>query len=223
MNNFKRELIILAILFVVMCAVSGYFLIQMEKAGVEKVPIHWNIHNEPDNFAPPLIAALIGPATILLMMIATWSLARKKYSGPEKRSVKFIILLVASAMVFFNWVALKAASGYGSGEGFDISLVHVALGLVFVLIGNQLGKLPQSHWVGIRIPATLNNEEVWNRVHRKSGRLMVISGLFVLIAAFFGQNNWTWVFYIPLFVSLIVIIFILPAVEKRRLENENKK
>jgi len=220
MNNFRRELIILGVLFVVMCAVSGYFYIQMENSGVDKVPIHWNVHNQPDNFAPPIIAALIGPAVILLMIFAAWSMANKKYSDPEKRSVKFIILLVASVFVFLNWVALKAASGYGTGEGFDISLIHIGLGLVFVLIGNQLGKLPQSHWVGIRVPATLNNEEVWNRVHRKSGRLMVISGLLVLVAAFFGPRNWTWVFYIPLFISMIVIIFVLPSFEKKKLDKE---
>ena len=223
MNKFKRELAILAILLVAMSAISVFYYGEMKDAGIDKVPIHWNVHNEPDHFASPLIACLIGPAVIVLMMTATQGMSRKEYSKGEIKTTRFVILLVASVMVFLNWVTLKSALGYSMGKGFDLSMLHLLLGLLFVLIGNQFGKMPYSRWMGIRVPATLENEEVWNRVHQKSGKLMVISVAFVLAAVFVGNAPWVWVFYIPLFFSMITMIFILPAIEKRRLGNEEKQ
>lgn len=220
MNKFKRELAILAVLLVVMSAISIYFYGELKATGVEKVPIHWNVHNEPDNFATPWLACLIGPAVIGLIMIATASMSRKNYSDSEIKTVRFVILLIASVMVFLNWVALKSALGYSSGGAFDLSMLHLGLGLLFVLIGNQFGKMPYSRWIGIRVPATLGNEEVWNRVHRRSGRFMVLSGVSMIVAAFVGNAPWVWVFYLPLFVSLIIMIFILPAVVKKQVESE---
>jgi len=220
MNKFKRELAILAVLLIAVSAISIFYYGKMMDAGVEKVPIHWNINNEPDNFASPFVACLFGPGTILLIMLSTFAMSRKEYSKSEKRSTRFVILLVASFLVFINWVALKSALGYVSDAGFDMSALHLGLGLMFILLGNQLGKLPYSRWVGIRVPATLNNEEVWNRVHRKSGKYMVISGAFVLAATFIGDKPWAIFFYIPLMISLILMIFIIPAIEKKKVEED---
>jgi uncharacterized membrane protein len=221
MNKFKRELIILSILLLIASAISMYFYVKISEVGIDKVPIHWNINNEPNHFASPLVAGLFGPATIILMMIASFNLSRKNFSKSEKRSSGFVILLVASFLVFINWIALKAALGYASNEGLDASMFHLALGLMFILIGNQFGKLPYSRWIGVRVPATLNNEEVWNRVHRKSGRWMVVSGMFVTSSIFLGDRPGVVFFYIPLFVSLILMIFVLPPLEKKSVEEGN--
>lgn len=222
MNKFKKELIVLAVFLVAISAISIFYYGEFKEAGVDKVPIHWNINNEPDNFASPLIACLIGPAVIILMMFATLGMSRKEYSKNEKKSTRFVILVIAAAMVFINWVAMRSALGYTGDEGFDFSMLHLGLGLLFVLIGNQFGKMTPSRWIGIRVPATLNNEEVWNRVHRKSGRLMVLSGVCVMAAVFMGDKPIALFFYIPLLLSLIVMIFVLPAMEKKKVEEELK-
>ena len=206
MQKCKSELLILTVFLIVMSAISIYFWGEFEKSGVEQVPIHWNINNQPDNFASPLVACLLGPVTIILIILATFGMSRKGYSNSEKKSTRFVILFVAALMVFINWVALKSAAGYVNEEGFDMSMLHLGLGLLFILMGNQFGKLPRSHWVGIRVPATLNNEEVWNRVHRRSGKLMVLSGVFVLLAAFLKDTSVTVFFYIPFFISLILMV-----------------
>ena len=222
MNKFKRELIILVILFFVTSAISIYFYGEMKENGVERVPIHWNIQNEPDNFASPVVACLFGPLAIVFIMIATIAMGRKTYSKPEKKSTRFVILLIAAFLVFINWIALKSALGYSTNKGFDLSMMFLGFGLVFILIGNQFGKIPRSMWVGIRVPATLMNDEVWNRVHRIGGKLMVVSGIFIIPAAFIQNSKIAIFFFIPLFISMILIILIIPEIVKKKVEMEEK-
>ncbi|MCK4530549.1 MAG: DUF1648 domain-containing protein, partial [Candidatus Marinimicrobia bacterium] len=90
MNKFKRELAILAVLLIAVSAISVFYYGKMMDAGVEKVPIHWNINNEPDNFASPLVACLFGPGMVILIMVATFAMSRKEYSKSEKRSTRFV-------------------------------------------------------------------------------------------------------------------------------------
>jgi len=57
------------------------------------------------------------------------------------------------------------------------------VGAMLVLIGNQLGKSRSMYLVGIRTPWTLSSEEVWVKTHRLGGKLMVASGLVIIIVA----------------------------------------
>lgn len=57
----------------------------------------------------------------------------------------------------------------------------------------------------------LSNEEFWYRVPRKGGRLIVISGIFILAGLFFVNYSWFWVFYLPLLISIILSIFVTRA------------
>jgi uncharacterized membrane protein len=64
------------------------------------------------------------------------------------------------------------------------SFILAGVGLVFALIGNQLGKSRSMYLIGIRTPWTLSSEEVWIKTHRLAGKLMVGGGLLMIGAAF---------------------------------------
>jgi uncharacterized membrane protein len=60
----------------------------------------------------------------------------------------------------------------------------VGVGLMFTLIGNQLGKSRSMFLVGIRTPWTLSSEEAWTKTNRLGGKLMMAAGLVMIVAAF---------------------------------------
>ena len=64
------------------------------------------------------------------------------------------------------------------------SFVVAGLGIMFVMIGNQLGKSRSMYLIGFRTPWTLASEEVWVKTHRLAGKLMFAAGLVLLLAAF---------------------------------------
>jgi uncharacterized membrane protein len=84
-------------------------------------------------------------------------------------------------MVAVETVMLSAALHWGLRT---FAIMTGALGLTFVLIGNQLGKSRRMYLVGIRTPWTLASEEVWIKTHRLGGKLMVAGGLLLLLSAF---------------------------------------
>jgi uncharacterized membrane protein len=57
--------------------------------------------------------------------------------------------------------------------------------LEFIFVGNMMGKIRMNWFVGARFPWTLENDEVWNKTNRLSGKLFVASGTASIIAVFF--------------------------------------
>ena len=58
------------------------------------------------------------------------------------------------------------------------------LGLLYLFLGNQQGKVKPNGNIGIRSRWTLADPDVWNRTHRLSGKLLFASGLLVLLTSF---------------------------------------
>jgi uncharacterized membrane protein len=76
------------------------------------------------------------------------------------------------------------------------------VGLLFILMGNLMGKIRQNWFVGIRLPWTLSSENVWNKTHRLGGMLFVASGILLLFGLFL-PGIWT---YAMLLFSIVAIL-----------------
>ena len=62
----------------------------------------------------------------------------------------------------------------------------IGVGLLLIVLGNSLGKVPQNGVVGIRTPWTLADEDVWARTNRTGGWLFVLAGVVMAATGFSG-------------------------------------
>lgn len=81
---------------------------------------------------------------------------------------------------------LCAGLFYALSAGISLSVGRITtlcLGLMFAAIGNYFPKCRPNRTVGIRISWTLGSEENWNATHRFAGKVWVIGGLIMVLAA----------------------------------------
>ena len=149
------------------------------------LPIHWGLDGEPDGFSDKwtallMPAGLVAGISALLYFLPGLEPRRQglqRSQGLYLWSWAALLILGATIQLAVISVALRW-SVHGT------SFILAGLGLVFVLIGNQLGKSRSMYLIGIRTPWTLASEEVWIKTHRLAGKLMVGGGLLLVIAAF---------------------------------------
>jgi uncharacterized membrane protein len=125
--------------------------------------------------------------------------------------------LVQAAILAFLLTLHAGMLLAGLGEPVSMNrVVCVGMGLLFVVIGNFMGKFTRNFFVGIRTPWTLASDEVWLRTHRLGGKLFVAGGLVVLGAGLLGVRS-----LVP-FMLLPIVLALVPAVYSyvlyRRLE-----
>jgi uncharacterized membrane protein len=165
----------------------------------ESVPTHWNARGEADGFTPkpwgPFTLPLVMAAVYLLLMVIP-RVSPRGYRIERFQGVFEIMQAAIMAFLFFVTVlALLAGIGTPVAMG---RAIHAATGLLFVVLGNFMGKLTKNFFVGIRTPWTLASDEVWLRTHRLGGKLFVVAGVALFIAGLLGGGT------VPLLVAVAV-------------------
>jgi uncharacterized membrane protein len=186
--NLRPFLTVAAAVIGAMLVVSAWGWTQIPDGA--EVPVHWGIDGRPDGFAPKPIGLFGVPVlavglTLLLLAVPRVEPRRDnlRRSSTAYRAIAVAILLVMGTI---HAAAVAAAAGA------DVDIAGVVAGVVgamFVVIGNYLGKVRSNFLVGIRTPWTLTSERSWARTHRLGGRLLVVLGLAVVVAALIGLRG----------------------------------
>ena len=149
-----------------------------------RLPIHWDLSGQPDGWAGKWVGLLMPAGITAGMSLLFWFLP-----ALEPRGRNF---LRSQGLYLWGWAALLLM-----GAAIELVVLSVALdwgvpanhvivgslGVIFVIIGNQLGKSRSMYLIGLRTPWTLASEEVWIRTHRLAGKLMVLAGIVAFVAA----------------------------------------
>ncbi len=99
--------------------------------------------------------------------------------------------------------AIRAALG---AEHNVSTIVMVAVGVLFMFIGNFLGKVRKNFFLGIRTPWMLASDEVWAKTHRLAGWCFVIAGAIMAIGSVAGPRM-EWVIIAVVTFALIPVVY----------------
>ena len=105
-----------------------------------------------------------------------------RQEGLERSEGLYLTGWIAILMVGATIELVLLSEAFGWGIPVD-QLIVGSIGVVLILIGNQLGKSRSMYLIGLRTPWTLASEEVWIKTHRLCGKLMVVGGLTILLAS----------------------------------------
>ncbi|HIE25035.1 MAG TPA: DUF1648 domain-containing protein, partial [Anaerolineales bacterium] len=132
-----------------------------------QIPFHWNIEGEIDKYASKAVGLLVGPFTVfslaLLLIFIPRMEPRQENFAQSQKAYKVI---VGGVLIFVSGLHLFAIL---TALGYEIDIVKVmafSLGILFMAIGNYLGKSRSNFTLGIRTPWTLSSERAWNKTHR---------------------------------------------------------
>ena len=147
-----------------------------------QVPTHWELNGEPDRFAAPFPGLFILPMVMAALAVLLRVLPR---IDPRKQNYQafgstYIAIQIGIMLFLVAMHVITVAAALGMPV--NMSLVVMPLvGMLFVGLGNLMGKIRPNWFVGFRTPWALASSDVWTRTHRFGGRLMVGLGL-VMIA-----------------------------------------
>ena len=174
------------------------------------VPSHFDAAGQVNGYLPKLVNAILLPGISIVLFLLLRFITQ---IGPnlghrnQRRANMQVVGLILVGVLLFNLVIQLLTTAYALGAQVDISLiVFLAVSVLFMFLGNYLGKLRRNFWAGIRTPWTLASDIVWERTHRLGGWLFVLVGFIGLITSFFPPLR-----LIGLFVPLIVVVVILVA------------
>jgi uncharacterized membrane protein len=153
----------------------------------DQIPTHWNARGVVDGFSPKPWGPFVLPLVMLGVYLLLLVIPRISPSGFRvERFMKVFEIIQATLLGFlFLVTALVLLAGTGMPVPMDRA-IHAGTGVLFIVLGNFMGKVTKNFFVGIRTPWTLANDEVWLRTHRLGGRFFVLAGLVLLLSGLLG-------------------------------------
>jgi uncharacterized membrane protein len=184
-----------------MLGISGWAWGQVP-AGAQ-IPIHWGPGGEPNGYASKEVGLLLLPllslgVAALLAFVPGIDPRRTNIlrSQPAYRAIAYAALLL---MLVLHLAAVLTATG----RTVDMARVaSIGVGLLFVIMGNYLGKTRSSWFFGIRTPWTLSSERSWALTHRLGGYLFAAFGALMVAI---GAVNPAWLAW-ALIPGLILVV-----------------
>lgn len=144
----------------------------------ERIPTHWNLHGEVDEWGSRFPAAFFGPIAMLLFTLLLVVLPRV---SPERFRVdafrdtfNYVMVAVIALFALTHGITLDAAR---HPDALRARWLVAGIFLFFAVIGNVLGKVRRNFWMGVRTPWTLASDHVWVATHRLAARIFVAAGV----------------------------------------------
>lgn len=167
----------------------------------ERIPVHWNLQGEVDRyggrFEGLLLLPLMGLGAYLLMLGLPY-LDRKRANDELFRGPWIVMRLTILALLFvIHTCIILMVFGYPINMNF---IVPLAIGVMLLILGSQLGKVRPNRFMGVRTTWTLTSRASWDKTNRLGGRLFILIGLTMIGA---GLNKSAWMF--GLSIGLVVI------------------
>lgn len=179
---------------------------------LDRYPIHWNLAGEADRFASRnavLAVLMIMPITQIAMAVLLYFLPKiepLRQNFEESRAAYNTIWIVV--MAFLTIVGAMICLIYKAETALSLQWLAFGISLVFIGIGNVLGKVRQNYLLGIRTPWTLSSELSWEKTHRVGSRLFVLAGIIgLLLAVFIPEKALAGVIVVILVVTILCVIY----------------
>ena len=183
------------------------YIAWMYPALPDPMPTHWNAAGQADDYTAKPWGAVILAAVPLFIFAIYKIIPVISPHGFRTESFTGVLNILMTASVVFGCVVGVAAIRAALGAEHNIStIVMVSVGLLFMLIGNFLGKVRKNFFLGIRTPWTLASDEVWAKTHRLGGWCFVIAGAIMAIGSV-AVPRIEWVIYIVVAVALLPVVY----------------
>jgi uncharacterized membrane protein len=177
----------------------------------DSVPSHWDASGQVNGYLPKLVNALLYP----LLSIGIYALVRVLmtvgprlgYQNQRKASIGVVNLILDGVLLFMLIVQLTTTA-VALGVPIDLTFVIcLSISVLFIFLGNYMGKLRRNFWAGIRTPWTLTSDVVWEHTHRLGGWLFVLAGLLGVIMSFIPALRLWGLTVVILIVVVVLVVY----------------
>lgn len=173
-----------------------------------QIPIHWGANGEANGYASKAVGLLLLPAMTLgigtlLAFLPRIDPRRANLvrSGPAYQAIIIAVLLL---MLALHVAAVISATG----QHVDMArIVPIGVGMLFLIMGNYLGKTRSSWFFGIRTPWTMSSERSWTKTHRLGGYLFAAFGAMMVVVAVIDPKSMVWAL-IPGLAVIVGVLFV---------------
>lgn len=170
-----------------------------------EIPIHWNLAGEIDDYGSRYFTFFTASLPLILLVlfrVIPKIDPKQEAFNKHPKAYHMLILAMTILMIGIHWLTLLAALGYALPVG---TLIPIAIGLLFIILGNYMPQIRPNYSFGIRLPWTLANEDNWRYTHRFGGYMFILCGILFILDGLLPTSAFTGFSLVCIFVCMLAI------------------
>ncbi len=118
----------------------------------------------------------------------------------------FIVLTFAHMMMVLNAAGTVDLETVTDGPGL-LKWIAILIGAFIAVLGAVMGKMRPNWFMGVRTPWTLSSDLSWDKTHRLTGWLFMLTGLATLMSALILIPRWALIILlVGMAISVLVAV-----------------
>ena len=179
----KKNSYMIKIITTIICLLPIFVGIILYNKLPNEIPIHFNVNNIPDNYAPKNIALFVIPVAMtglhLIIIILIRFMSKKVEKIPKMVNVMYWFTPVLTILLYV--IMIIYALGYKISVGRYVCFV---IGMLFCILGNYMPKMSYETAKNMMYPKP-KNEKLYRKIIRIYGYSFVLIGAILLTTMFF--------------------------------------
>ncbi|PWR72623.1 SdpI family protein [Methanospirillum lacunae] len=173
----------------------------------DQIPVHWNLFGVADRFEGKFPGVFWYPVVVTLTTLFLSVLPRieKLRSGLEKSKDIYQIVIFSVVALLVAMEVITTLTALGTGIRIEVVL-PMLFGLLFIVLGSFMPYIKRNPVMGIRLPWTLSDDEVWRRSHERGGPAFVIAGAIMVV---FSPIAGLWAILLMLILVIGVSVWVV--------------
>jgi len=170
----------------------------------ENIPVNFDLTGEANRYGSRWMIFLAPGINFIMILLAE---GLRKIDPKSESYEKFenyyynIHFVIALLMLGVQLLTIFYVFGY------DLNLARimpVAMGLLFIILGNMMPKFKHNYFVGIKTSWTLASEKVWYHTHRFAGKVWVVGGIIMTLSAILPIEMIIVIFFVILLLLVLI-------------------
>ena len=171
----------------------------------EKIAMNWSIDGTASYSNKAELFAMCGMAVFFAFLFDFLPKIDPRKKNYEKFGSYYDGFCVFMQVFLLLMTGMVLNEAYRPGTLSVPVICMLAVGILFLFIGNMLPKVKSNFYMGIKTPWALSSDEVWRKTHRLGGKCFFICGLLTIICAFLpNQKISFWIMMISVFVICLI-------------------
>lgn len=175
----------------------------------EKVPTHWGLNGQVDAYSSPaMLWLLCGISPLLSLGMQFLPRLDPKKENYEKFQSYYDFFGPLIPLLLLVCIAVTLSESFWPGRVNVTRVIMLMVGVLFIILGNIMGKVKSNWFMGFRTPWALSDPDVWNKTQRLGGWTLFLAGLSALLLALLATEVVCFVaFFAILIVGIILTYF----------------